>query len=121
MFVNVLFRSVLLFFFFSSRRRHTRWPRDWSSDVCSSDLSAGYSIIPSARGRGLATDALRALTDFGWGVPGLERIVLYVEPWNIASIRTAVRSGYVREELLRDQEVAGAVRDDVRFAALRGS
>src|SRR5207253_5310245 len=26
-------------FFFSSRRRHTMWPRDWSSDVCSSDLS----------------------------------------------------------------------------------
>src|SRR2546429_935784 len=29
---------VLLFFFFSSRRRHTRCSRDWSSDVCSSDL-----------------------------------------------------------------------------------
>src|SRR5690625_7588493 len=28
-----------MFFFFSSRRRHTRWPRDWSSDVCSSDLT----------------------------------------------------------------------------------
>src|SRR5690625_5997346 len=27
-----------MLFFFSSRRRHTRWPRDWSSDVCSSDL-----------------------------------------------------------------------------------
>src|SRR5436305_14812027 len=27
------------FFFFSSRRRHTRCGRDWSSDVCSSDLS----------------------------------------------------------------------------------
>src|SRR5690348_17579907 len=27
-------------FFFSSRRRHTRWTGDWSSDVCSSDLSA---------------------------------------------------------------------------------
>src|SRR5439155_5293132 len=26
-------------FIFSSRRRHTRWPRDWSSDVCSSDLA----------------------------------------------------------------------------------
>src|SRR5207253_3608792 len=25
----------------SSRRRHTRWPRDWSSDVCSSDLPGG--------------------------------------------------------------------------------
>src|SRR5207253_5593837 len=32
--------SFMVFvFFFSSRRRHTRWPRDWSSDVCSSDLS----------------------------------------------------------------------------------
>src|SRR5207253_4767894 len=30
--------SVSFSFFFSSRRRHTRWPRDWSSDVCSSDL-----------------------------------------------------------------------------------
>src|SRR2546429_9123441 len=29
-----------LFFFFSSRRRHTRCSRDWSSDVCSSDLSS---------------------------------------------------------------------------------
>src|SRR5206468_9881818 len=28
------------FFFFSSRRRHTRSDRDWSSDVCSSDLSS---------------------------------------------------------------------------------
>src|SRR5687768_14114953 len=30
--------GMLLFFFFSSRRRHTRCSRDWSSDVCSSDL-----------------------------------------------------------------------------------
>src|SRR5690625_6694345 len=37
--------------FFSSRSRHTRWPREWSSDVCSSDLHSGtkrnisYKII----------------------------------------------------------------------------
>src|SRR5437868_8440424 len=29
---------MIFFFFFSSRRRHTRSKRDWSSDVCSSDL-----------------------------------------------------------------------------------
>src|SRR3712207_9578619 len=29
----------MYFFFFSSRRRHTRYWRDWSSDVCSSDLA----------------------------------------------------------------------------------
>src|SRR5439155_16424921 len=34
-------------FFFSSRRRHTRWPRDWSSDVCSSDLSRPRSLWTS--------------------------------------------------------------------------
>src|SRR5690606_41137862 len=31
--------SLIFFFFFSSRRRHTRFSRDWSSDVCSSDLA----------------------------------------------------------------------------------
>src|SRR5690625_8053105 len=36
----------MIFFFFSSRRRHTRWPRDWSSDVCSSDL-----VRPGTGGR----------------------------------------------------------------------
>src|SRR3712207_8856542 len=31
-----------MFFFFSSRRRHTRYWRDWSSDVCSSDLAREF-------------------------------------------------------------------------------
>src|SRR3712207_8033748 len=41
-------------FFFSSRRRHTRYWRDWSSDVCSSDLlrSVGGSQQALCRGRG---------------------------------------------------------------------
>src|SRR2546421_4228625 len=34
------FGKRIVFFFFSSRRRHTRSDRDWSSDVCSSDLLA---------------------------------------------------------------------------------
>src|SRR5699024_12071884 len=33
------------FFFFSSRRRHTRSKRDWSSDVCSSDLFINASLL----------------------------------------------------------------------------
>src|SRR6266480_4990560 len=35
----------MLFFFFSSRRRHTRLTCDWSSDVCSSDLTVG--LLPA--------------------------------------------------------------------------
>src|SRR5690625_7681094 len=37
----------------SSRRRHTRWPRDWSSDVCSSDLiDSRARCLPSALNAG---------------------------------------------------------------------
>src|SRR5690606_41116812 len=36
------------YFFFSSRRRHTRFSRDWSSDVCSSDLAEGGADVDPA-------------------------------------------------------------------------
>src|SRR5690606_40521731 len=35
---------LVFFFFFSSRRRHTRFSRDWSSDVCSSDLEGVVQV-----------------------------------------------------------------------------
>src|SRR2546430_5916150 len=38
-----VFAHSYFFFFFSSRRRHTRFDCDWSSDVCSSDLSRSWS------------------------------------------------------------------------------
>src|SRR5437660_7518528 len=43
-FFSILF-FLCFFFFFSSRRRHTRWPRDWSSDVCSSDLDPAVLLV----------------------------------------------------------------------------
>src|SRR5699024_11581753 len=43
-------------FFFSSRRRHTRSKRDWSSDVCSSDLGLGLDALEEP----LAEDAAAA-------------------------------------------------------------
>src|SRR5690554_6811018 len=52
LFFLVRFQSIVLFvfFFFSSRRRHTRCGRDWSSDVCSSDLITTYFLVPVPRG-----------------------------------------------------------------------
>src|SRR5688500_20240661 len=38
----------MFFFFFSSRRRHTRLQGDWSSDVCSSDLTANRPVLEGA-------------------------------------------------------------------------
>src|SRR6266511_5050530 len=45
------------FFFFSSRRRHTRFSRDWSSDVCSSDLDRliVLGVDPQVAGRLVVT------------------------------------------------------------------
>src|SRR5207249_6830016 len=43
-----MFFCIFIFFFFSSRRRHTRSKRDWSSDVCSSDLEAEWREIELA-------------------------------------------------------------------------
>src|SRR5207249_5754012 len=41
---------MVVFFFFSSRRRHTRSKRDWSSDVCSSDLGEALPVHGEANG-----------------------------------------------------------------------
>src|SRR3712207_7582415 len=42
-------------FFFSSRRRHTRYWRNWSSDVCSSDLRAVWDRLPRDQRKDLET------------------------------------------------------------------
>src|SRR5207249_9280324 len=55
---GLLLGAEFVFFFFSSRRRHTRSKRDWSSDVCSSDLPPGAAPHP-ARARGRARRAAR--------------------------------------------------------------
>src|SRR5690554_7337277 len=50
-YMRILWRLMLLlvlFFFFSSRRRHTRCGRDWSSDVCSSDLQLVAALARQA-------------------------------------------------------------------------
>src|SRR2546422_3483285 len=50
--------DIFVFFFFSSRRRHTRCSRDWSSDVCSSDLKLFVFGALQGRWRGQALPSL---------------------------------------------------------------
>src|SRR5439155_8266295 len=56
-----------LVFFFSSRRRHTRWPRDWSSDVCSSDLTGPDWVLAEVGGtRSFTPQTLSGFSLFFW-------------------------------------------------------
>src|SRR5256885_6050240 len=61
--LRISFVCWFFFFFFSSRRRHTRLQGDWSSDVCSSDLSPpgrdlGEERLQIARCGGVHRDVL---------------------------------------------------------------
>src|SRR6266403_5188350 len=66
----VIDNVILFFFFFSSRRRHTRSLRDWSSDVCSSDLRVQQSADVRYDGLGVSGSVLiglaPGLTIAGW-------------------------------------------------------
>src|SRR3712207_7438816 len=49
---------LVFFFFFSSKRRHTRYWRDWSSDVCSSDLYLEHCVAMEEVSRASASVGL---------------------------------------------------------------
>lgn len=92
----------------------------WTRGLYQGRATAGYSVAPRERGRGFAEQALTALTAFGWTLRDLHRIELYIEPWNVASLRTATRCGYQLEGRLRShQEIAGRRVDMLLHAALR--
>jgi ribosomal-protein-alanine N-acetyltransferase len=92
----------------------------WLRQLPEGRATAGYSVAPGDRGRGLAAAALTALTAFGWTIPQLHRIELHIEPGNTASVRTAENAGYLREGLLRSHTgIGGRRRDMLLFAAVR--
>jgi len=92
----------------------------WLQALAAGRATAGYSVTPSARRRGIAAAALTALTSFAWTIPAVHRVELYIEPWNTGSIRTAERAGYQREGLLRShQEIGGHRRDMLLYATVR--
>src|SRR6266498_703562 len=118
---------MVLFFFFSSRRRHTRCGRDWSSDVCSSDLDdtlvmAGFArtgiyrevdrVVPGENPYELEialVDDLKAGDIAVLGCGGSTRIAPWGELLSTASLaRGAV--GCVTDGMVRDIRAIRAMR-----------
>jgi ribosomal-protein-alanine N-acetyltransferase len=81
--------------------------------------SMGYLIAPAAQGHGYATEAARALLDFGLTEGGLHRITATCDPANAGSIRVLEKIGMHREGLLRDHFfLRGAWHDRLLYAVI---
>jgi RimJ/RimL family protein N-acetyltransferase len=72
----------------------------------------GYIVARKVRGRGVASAALRLLTEWGFE-NGLERLELRINSDNEASMRVAERCGYTREGMLRSLHFKAGARTDV--------
>ena len=94
----------------------------WGWELQQGRTQAGYAVMPSARGAGMAAQALSALLEFTWSIPEVHRVELYIEPWNAASYRSAEQAGFAREGLLRSyMEISGQRRDMLIYSAVRDS
>ncbi len=79
----------------------------------------GYWVIPKARGRGIASMALRLLSNWTLEHFAMMRLELWTEGWNIASQRVAEQAGFTREGVLHSYiEVAGTRRDVVMYVRM---
>lgn len=84
-------------------------------DRTAREVELGYMVAPSARGRGVATEALKLLTAWAFEELGAVRVELVISAENEASKRVAERCGYQREAVLRSVHQKQGIRDDVEI------
>jgi [ribosomal protein S5]-alanine N-acetyltransferase len=83
--------------------------------------SIGYWVAKEARGRGVATAALRLVSRWALRELGLPRVQLVTDPENVPSQKVAERAGFRREGLLRSYiELQNGRRDCLMFSLLAG-
>jgi len=79
------------------------------------EVELGYIVHPAARGRGVATAALKLLTRWAFDELGALRAYLHIDVANAASRRVAERAGYVHEGTLRSAHVKQGLRADTEL------
>jgi ribosomal-protein-alanine N-acetyltransferase len=81
----------------------------------------GYWLTADVRGKGIATQATKLLTEFGFESIGFHRIEALVVESNKPSLKVLENAGYVQEGVLRDKSCCGdGTRENmVMFAAIR--
>ena len=84
-------------------------------DLEAATAELGYVVAPPARGRGVATEALRQLTAWAFSEQDMQRLELLISVENAASKRVAEHCGYVREGVLRSLHVKQGMREDTEI------
>jgi RimJ/RimL family protein N-acetyltransferase len=91
----------------------------WAIDLHNRTAHLGLSLRPAFRGRGLGTDVVAALCEYGFAVRGLHRLQVDTLAGNTAMIRAASRAGFVPEGRLRRAAwVNGDFADEVILGML---
>lgn len=92
----------------------------WIPQLRKGRAEIGYWIAEPGRGNGAASEAVKLLSDWAFEHLDLDRLSLFIEPWNTASLKTAERAGYEREAMLTSWErVGGVPRDMWSYVQLR--
>src|SRR5256884_1074092 len=86
-------RAAVVVFFFSSRRRHTRCSRDWSSDVCSSDLVSKMRNV-SLEQVGVDDGRMTTWISYLWGTLGW----ILFEEGRVPEAEKYIKSAWLRSE-----------------------
>lgn len=77
------------------------------------EADIGYTVIPQAQGRGIASEALRAICDYAFNEAGVKAINAYVLADNKGSVRVLEKMGFVRTQVLEQAyEISGVKYDD---------
>ena len=91
----------------------------WGIDLHNRTAHLGLSLRPAFRGRGLGSDVVLALCQYGFAVRGLHRLQVDTLASNAAMIRAASRAGFVQEGRLRRAAwVDGEFADEVILGLL---
>jgi RimJ/RimL family protein N-acetyltransferase len=77
-----------------------------------------YVVAPAARGRGIASAAVQALSGWAFARLRLARLQLSIRPDNLASRRVAEKAGYMYEGLLRSSKLIRGERVDAALYSL---
>lgn len=80
----------------------------------------GYDIAQVEWGKGYATEAIRAVVDFGFNVMNLNRIEATITPGNNASVKVLRKLNFVQEGIVRERDlIKGKLEDGIIMAFLK--